>query len=240
MQKQQELDRESVQMLLAFGSDQIQKAGILLQLHAVTIASGQSILHKFYVSHNLKEYNIKPTSAACCFLACKLEENHRKLEQVAKIFEFLRYYEDESKSYKYSSENENILKKEILRIEREILVGFAFRLDKIMVLPHRYILQYTYALFRNLDKYTSHSVDKLAQRAWGYLNDSMRTSLCCEIRPGVIAAGCIYLSATSLGIPLKKETEWFQVFEATWEEIIKVCKEMDRLYAMGKPKYIEV
>lgn len=64
-----------------------------------------------------------------------------------------------------------MLKKKILEIEKEILIGFAFRLDKIIVSPHRYILQYTFALFHNLEKYSSHTVDKLAQRAWGYLND---------------------------------------------------------------------
>ncbi|XP_953557.1 cyclin, putative [Theileria annulata] len=230
------VDKKTYEMLLAYGSEQIQKAGILLQLHAVTIATGQSILHKFYLYHSLKEFDIRKTSASCCFIACKLEENHRKLEQIAKIFEFLKYYED--KYYKYSIENENKLKKEILEIEKQILIGFAFRLDKIIVSPHRYILQYTYTLFHNLDKYSSHTVDKLAQRAWGYLNDSMRTSLCCMIKPAAISVGCIYLAATSLGIPLKKETMWFKVFETTWEEIVIVCKTMYSLYSMGKPKYL--
>lgn len=37
----------------------VQKAGILLQLNAVTIATGQTILHKFYLERSLQEFDIR-------------------------------------------------------------------------------------------------------------------------------------------------------------------------------------
>ncbi|EKX74243.1 cyclin, putative [Theileria equi strain WA] len=238
--KESELSKDIVIMLLAYGSELIQKGGILLKLNAVTIATGQSILHKFYFNHSLRKFNIRTTAAAACLLSCKLEENHRKVNHIVKVFEFLQYYEGKHKCSSSGQDFDNLSKTDILIIEKEILVEFAFRLDEIIVSPHRYVLQYTYALFRNLDQYTSQSVDQLAQRAWGYLNDSMRTSLICEIEPGVIAVGCIYLASASLGIPLKKDTLWFEVFNATWNDVIQVCKALDHLYSMGPVYYIDV
>ncbi|GBE62257.1 cyclin 4 [Babesia ovata] len=246
------VDSEIDRMLRNYGCDLIQKAGILLQLNGVTIATGQTILHKFYFKRTLREFDIRAGSATACFLAAKLEENMRKAKDVARVFDYLINNEhDGSVPTRHLDE---ILSDEILRIEREILVEFGFRMGGLLVCPHRYVLQYVFALFRNLGEYSTHGVNDVAQRAWGYLNDSMRTTLCCTTTPSVIAVGCIYMAATSLGIPLRKVgfmllpvshrsiqvDDWFVVFDVKWSDIVMVCDELERLYAMGRPRYVNV
>ncbi|KAK2198148.1 bifunctional Cyclin-like/Cyclin-like superfamily/Cyclin-Cyclin-like subunit Ssn8/Cyclin [Babesia duncani] len=198
------IDPKNERMLRAYGCELIQKAGILLQLDPVTIATGQTILHSFYSCKDLVEFPIDETAAAACFLAAKIQENPRKVRHFAKIFEFLKFYQDPKASYKYSELAQEKLKKDILRIEHEMLMQFGFRLNQFVSSPHCYILQYVYALFRNMEEYTNHTMDQLAQKAWGYINDSMRTPLCCQYKPWIIAAGCIYLAASALDIPLAK------------------------------------
>lgn len=232
------LDSKVEKLLRNYGCELIQKAGILLQLNAVTIATGQTILHKFYLERSLQEFDIRATAATACFLAAKLEENMRKVKDVARVFDFLIHHE--TSIVGPINHLDQIFAKEILRIESEMLIEFGFRLDTILVCPHRYVLQYVYALFRDLKEYSCHDVNEVAQRAWGYLNDSMRTNLCCHTKPGVIAAGCIYMAATSLGIPLSKESRWFSLFDAQGSDIVKVCGELDDVYMMGKPQYFNV
>ncbi|CDR97670.1 cyclin 4, putative [Babesia bigemina] len=232
------VDSETDRILRNYGCDLIQKAGILLQLNGVTIATGQTILHKFYFKRTLREFDIRAGSASACFLAAKLEENMRKAKDVARVFDYLINNEDERRCP--TIHLDEILSDEILRIEREILVEFGFRMGGLLVCPHRYILQYVFALFRNVGEYSANGVNDVAQRAWGYLNDSMRTTLCCTTTPSVIAVGCIYMAATSLGIPLHKVDGWFVVFDVKWSDIVMVCEELERLYSMGRPRYVNL
>ncbi|KAK1441840.1 cyclin l like protein [Babesia gibsoni] len=235
---EESIDSETERVLRSYGCELIQKAGILLQLNAVTIATGQTILHKFYFNRSFKEFDIRETAAASCFLSAKLQENMRKVKDVAKVFDYI--VNNETINQGPIHHLDEVFAKRIIKIEVEILVEFGFRIDSILICPHRYVLQYIYALFRNLDEYSGHSVNQVAQKAWGYLNDCMRTNLCCKTPPRVIAVGCLYMAATDLGIPLKKETSWFTIFDANWEDIVLVSEELDKLYSMGKAYYINV
>ncbi|GIX65657.1 cyclin 4, putative [Babesia caballi] len=234
-----DVDGDVDRLLRNYGCELIQKAGILLQLNAVTVATGQTILHQFYFKRSFREFDVREGAASSCFLAAKLEENPRKAKDVARVFDFLVNHET-GPARRPIVHLDEIYHKEILRIERTILVEFGFRLDRLLVCPHRYVLQYVFALFRNLEEYSNHNVSDVAQLAWGFLNDSMRTTLCCKTQPWVIAAGCIYLAAKSLGIPLRKEDGWFLVFNARWSDIVMVCEEVERVYVSGKPYYVNV
>nr|BAN66097.1 cyclin 4 [Babesia bovis] len=160
----------------------------------------------------------------------------RKALDVARVFDFLINEENGTLSTPVVHIDERLYK-DILKIERDMLLQFGFRLDSLVSCPHRYVLQYVFALFRNLEEYSNINVNEVAQLAWCYLNDSMRSTLCCKLNPGVIAAGCIYMAATALGIQLSKELEWYTVFDARWSDILLVRDELEMLYKMGKPYY---
>lgn len=42
-----------------YGCQLIQKAGVLLKLEAVTVASAQTILHRFYYRKSLKKFDVR-------------------------------------------------------------------------------------------------------------------------------------------------------------------------------------
>lgn len=69
---------------------------------------------------------------------------------------------------------------------------------------------------------------------------SMRTTLCCEVQPAVVAVGSIFLAACDLNIPLAKETGWYELFDVTWDDVVKVCTRILSLYKREPPKYLKL
>lgn len=71
------IPREVETQLQIYGCQLIQEGGILLKLPQAVMATGQVLLHRFYVKESLKKYNIKvPTLShllatllwgRCCF-----------------------------------------------------------------------------------------------------------------------------------------------------------------------------
>jgi hypothetical protein len=77
----------------------------------------------------------------------------------------------------------------------------------------------------------------LAQKAWGYLNDSMRTSLCCRVKGHVIAVAAIALAARALNIALPREPPWWEAFDVQEAELKEVMRTIYSLYSRPKATY---
>ena len=65
----------------------------------------------------------------------------------------------------------------------------------------------------------------------------MMTVLCCEVQPAVIAVGSIYLAASDLELPLPQETLWYELFDVTWEDVVKVCSTIRESYTWPAVAY---
>ncbi|CDJ35832.1 cyclin, putative [Eimeria mitis] len=203
-----------------YGCHLIQRAGVLLRLEAVTVASAQTILHRFYYRKSLKKFDVRLVATSSLLLACKLEEDPRRVRSLIDIVQLLAKAEDAN-----------------VQITQDNLDQLLIDHDSpTLVHPHRYILQYIHALCKG--DYIP--TNRLSQIAWGYLNDSMRTTLCCEVQPAVVAVGSIFLAACDLNIHLAKETGWYELFDVTWEDVLKVCTRILSLYKRAPPKYTKL
>nr|CEL68276.1 TPA: cyclin 4, putative [Neospora caninum Liverpool] len=230
-----------------YGCHLIQKAGILLKLEAVSIASAQTILHRFFFRRSLKHFDVRRVATAALLLACKLEEDPHRVMHLIGVIHLLSQMEDcpekaltednlDDFLIASDSQEYELFRMDVFRCERYILRELGFMVSQTLVHPHRYILQYIHALFKGNFVPTS----QLSQRAWGYLNDSMRTTLCCEVQPAVIAVGSIFLAACDLGIPLPEETGWHELFDVSWEDVTKVCDAILSLYTRPLPSYLKL
>lgn len=72
----------------------------------------------------------------------------------------------------------------------------------------------------------------LAQVAWNFVNDSLRTTLCLQFRPQLIASAAIYLASKFLKIQLTRtgEKPWWEVFDAKIEDLEEISNQILDLY----------
>ncbi|KAI4834620.1 cyclin [Plasmodium brasilianum] len=241
--------------LRIYGCQLLQEAGIILKLKAVTIATGQVLFHRFYFKKSLTDYDVKIIAPASLYLSCKLEENFCRVYKIISTFYFLYKYEDlKSKHYYFDLKNIKLehfkidiesqeyknMKVDIYTYELLILKEIGFLVHKIIQHPHLFLLPYIHSLFNNLNKFDGDITKKLAQIAWGFLNDSMRTTLCCEYQPRCIAVASIFLASYKLNIPLIKSTNWFKLFDVEYDDIKRICIRILQLYKIGRCQYIDV
>ncbi|CAK9155362.1 unnamed protein product [Ilex paraguariensis] len=76
----------------------------------------------------------------------------------------------------------------------------------------------------------------LAQVAWNFVNDGLRTSLCLQFMPHHIAAGAIFLAAKFLKVKLPSDGEkvWWQEFDVTPRQLEEVSNQMLELYEQNR------
>ncbi|KAF3592479.1 hypothetical protein DY000_02024512, partial [Brassica cretica] len=76
----------------------------------------------------------------------------------------------------------------------------------------------------------------LAQVAWNFVNDGLRTSLCLQFKPHHIAAGAIFLAAKFLKVKLPSDGEkvWWQEFDVTPRQLEDVSNQMLELYEQNR------
>jgi cyclin L len=104
------------------------------------------------------------------------------------------------------------MKNALIKTERCMLeeMGFIIYVEH----PHKYLLQYLSILNQGPNA-------KLAQKAWNYMNDSLRETLCVRFKPETIAVACIYMAARVLGIFLPESPHpWWELFDANQKRIL--------------------
>ncbi|KAI7742559.1 hypothetical protein M8C21_009325 [Ambrosia artemisiifolia] len=76
----------------------------------------------------------------------------------------------------------------------------------------------------------------LAQVAWNFVNDGLRTSLCLQFKPHHIAAGAIFLAAKFLKVKLPSDGDkvWWQEFNVTPRQLEEVSNQMLELYEQNR------
>jgi len=237
------VDPETEEQLRIFGAELIQRAGTLLRVNQMTIVSASALFQHFFFRRSFAEFDVQAIATAAMVLGCKLEEDHRRLHEVVVVFHRLRMRElHESGKPSYDGvptpglEGQQYLeaKQEVVRGERHILREIGFEVELLFDHPHKYILQYLKSL-------VPASSNAFSQKAWNYMNDSMRTVLCCTHEPRVIAAAGVLLAAQAVGIELPTNPPWWEALDLTdVSDVRHIAGTIAALYKRAPAQYISV
>ncbi|KAN0042323.1 hypothetical protein ACTFIV_004886 [Dictyostelium citrinum] len=200
----------------------IQDVGIKLKMPQLTIATAISYFHRFFIRHQLKDHDRFVVATACLFLAGKVEETPRKLDDVIKVSYMIKNKKKEGdKMVAITQQEHNNLKIKILQNEHLILTTIAFELA--VEHPYKYLLEYMKSI---------QGSKNLCQVAWNFVNDSLRTSLCLHYPPDLISYASIYLATRFLNYQLITENkkEWWEMLGIKFEVLEDISKQILDLY----------
>ncbi|EGG15128.1 cyclin [Cavenderia fasciculata] len=218
--------------LRRYGADIIQEAGVLLKLPQISIVTSQAIFHRFYCRKSFKEHDVHLICMGVIFVSCKYTESLRGLRAVVNVFNYIQQ-KREKKTIEFLDTNQQRywdLKHEVIEAELTLLKEFGFMMS--VEPPHKYILSYMKLLDRS---------NELAQKAWNFLNDSMRTTLCVQYKPESISAAAIFMAARMLKVKLPEHPyAWWEIFDTTHDEIESISFDIYNLYTKPKPYYIPI
>jgi hypothetical protein len=123
----------------------------------------------------------------------------------------------------------------LVKAERELLkeLGFILYTEH----PHKLILNYVKLLTAD-----DAALKRLAQYAWNFINDSLRTDVCIRYAPEVICCAAVWMGARVLQIKLPSNTSppWWEIFDTRKEDLDAVCTQVAALYSRARARYIEL
>ncbi|GJN29279.1 hypothetical protein PR202_gb17490 [Eleusine coracana subsp. coracana] len=167
-------------------------------------------------------------ATVCMFLAGKVEETPRPLKDVIVLsYEIIHKKDtDALQRIKNNKELYEQQKELILLGERVVLVTLGFDLN----------VHHPYKPLVEAIKRFKVAQNALAQVAWNFVNDGLRTSLCLQFKPHHIAAGAIFLAAKFLKVKLPSDGEkvWWQEFDVTPRQLEEVSNQMLELYEQNR------
>ncbi|TNV79459.1 hypothetical protein FGO68_gene433 [Halteria grandinella] len=244
--------------LRVYACEIIQDSGILLKLPQVTMATAQSILHRFYFRKSFLRCDIVTVATASLFIAAKIEENPRKVRDVITVVDYVV-------KLKKNGGNRNAVvvidinsfhftdtRQEIFEAERYILKELGFATESLSRSNvHKYVYFYlNKVLLKHADGNIPLLGKTLAQKAWNIVNDCYRTTCIVSFPPNVIACSAIYLAARLVDYPFPSDPEtkhwlpWWTIFGASIEDMEYVTASILEIYQPSfaqdvNPEYVE-
>eukprot|EP00249_Psilotum_nudum_P021564 c28154_g2_i2 orf=529-2946(-) len=205
----------------------LQDLGMRLKVPQVTIATAMVFCHRFFLRQSHHRNDRYMIATVCMFLAGKVEETPKPLRDVILISYEIRYKKDPAAVQRIKQKEVYEEQKEaVLLGERLVLTTLGFDLN----IHHPYK-----PLVAAIKKFKV-AQNALAQVAWNFVNDGLRTSLCLQFKPHHIAAGAIFLAAKFLKVKLPSDGEkvWWQEFEVTPRQLEEVSNQMLELYEQNR------
>ncbi|KAJ7525611.1 hypothetical protein O6H91_17G058700 [Diphasiastrum complanatum] len=205
----------------------LQDLGMRLKVPQVTIATAIVFCHRFFLRQSHARNDRHMVATVCMFLAGKVEETPRPLRDVILVSYEIRHKKDPAAVQRIKQKDVYEEQKDLVLVgERLVLTTLGFDLN----IHHPYK-----PLVTAIKKYKV-AQHALAQVAWNFVNDGLRTSLCLQFKPHHIAAGAIFLAAKFLKVKLPSDGEkvWWQEFEVTPRQLEEVSNQMLELYEQNK------
>jgi len=205
----------------------LQEVGMKLRMPHLSIATAIVFFHRYYAVYSFKHSDRYTLATAALFLSGKVEESPKKLRDVISFADMVR---NKSTKESFEPESPEYLKRrdEVLLAERSVLQTMAF--DLVVEHPYKHLLAYVKTLKGNQ---SNESFKNLAQVAWNFVNDSLRTTLCLQYRPQLIACAAIQLASKYLQIPLPDATVE-GIGRKTWWEALEIKGALADLDAIGQ------
>ncbi|KAF7842492.1 cyclin-T1-3-like isoform X1 [Senna tora] len=205
----------------------LQDLGMRLKVPQVTIATAIVFCHRFYIQQSHAKNDRRIIATVCMFLAGKVEETPRPLKDVILVSYEIIHKKDPGAAQRIKQKEVYEQQKElILLCERAVLTTLGFDLN----------VQHPYKPLVEAIKKFNVEKNNLAQVAWNFVNDGLRTSLCLQFKPHHIAAGAIFLAAKFLKVKLTSDGEkvWWQEFDVTPRQLEEVSNQMLELYEQNR------
>ncbi|KAL0737170.1 hypothetical protein Bca4012_013380 [Brassica carinata] len=205
----------------------LQDLGMRLKVPQVTIATAIIFCHRFFFRQSHAKNDRRTIAAVCMFLAGKVEETPHPLKEVI----FVSY---EIINKKDPGAAQKIKQKEVYEQQKELILNG----EKIVLstLGFDFNVNHPYKPLVEAIKKFKVAQNALAQVAWNFVNDGLRTSLCLQFKPHHIAAGAIFLAAKFLKVKLPSDGEkvWWQEFDVTPRQLEDVSNQMLELYEQNR------
>ncbi|CAK9256981.1 unnamed protein product [Sphagnum jensenii] len=205
----------------------LQDLGMRLKVPQVTIATAIVFCHRFFLRQSHHKNDRYMVATICMFIAGKVEETPRSLRDVILVSYENRFKKDPAAVHRIKQKDVYEAEKEkVLLGERLVLTTLGFDLN----IHHPYK-----PLVAAIKKFQV-AANTLAQVAWNFVNDGLRTSLCLQFKPHHIAAGAIFLAAKFLKVKLPSDGDkvWWQEFGVTPRQLEEVSNQMLELYEQNK------
>lgn len=217
-------DKEAQYRRLTVGF--LQEAGQKLRLPQLSIATAIVFYHRFYSRKTYDSYDRFRIATTCLFLAGKVEETPKKIKDV--VIE--AYKAQHSKPNGPDPESKEFweLKEQILVCERILLQTLDF--DLTVEHAYRPLLAYVKSIKGSRD---------LAQVAWNFINDSLRTTIALQYPPRCVAAAAVFLASKHLSkdggtqhaLPAHSGGgPWFEAFKVTQAEVEDIAEQIMAMY----------
>ncbi|CAA2968734.1 cyclin-T1-4-like [Olea europaea subsp. europaea] len=205
----------------------LQDLGMRLKVPQVTIATAIIFCHRFFLRQSHVKNDRRTVATVCMFLAGKVEETPRPLKDVILVSYEIIHKKDPAAVQRIKQKEVYEQQKELILLgERVVLTTLGFDLN--LLHPYK-------PLVEAIKKFKV-AQNALAQVAWNFVNDGLRTSLCLQFKPHHIAAGAIFLAAKFLKVKLPSDGEkvWWQEFDVTPRQLEEVSNQMLELYEQNR------
>eukprot|EP00019_Armaparvus_languidus_P011701 CAMPEP_0168585274 /NCGR_PEP_ID=MMETSP0420-20121227/3607_1 /TAXON_ID=498008 /ORGANISM="Pessonella sp." /LENGTH=757 /DNA_ID=CAMNT_0008620175 /DNA_START=124 /DNA_END=2397 /DNA_ORIENTATION=- len=192
----------------------IHQCSMDLAIPQLTIATAAVFFHRFYVISPNKNADKFVVATACLFLAGKVEETPKWLQTLLPKAHQLKPIgyggtPPSKPTLRPKSDEYEKFRTAVLGAERELLQTIAFSLT--VQHPYKFLLSAVKALLP-AESGASMSAQaplgaerkRLAQMAWNFVNDSLRTTLCLQFEPKHIALAAIWMASKMTKIDLNR------------------------------------
>ncbi|CAI5520491.1 unnamed protein product, partial [Closterium sp. Naga37s-1] len=187
----------------------------------ITIATAIVFCHRFFMRQSHAKNDRYAIATVCMFLAGKVEETPRALREVVQKSLDAQARKDPAAAAKLPHKEEQ--QREVVLVgEGLVLATLGFDLN----------VAHAYKPLVAAVKRFKVAQQALAQVAWNFINDGLRTSLCLQVRAEQFAAGAISLAAKFLRVKLPGDSDspWWADFNVTPKLLHDVSVQLLELY----------